>query len=199
MKNIKALLAGIIIAFCGYGYLSIENKYLGAFLFSFGLLTIISKGYELFTGKIYTLKISSKSDLGDKLTMLFMNFIGASLIGVVFRFSTGLRTDALWEAKLSNSWFAVIILSFFCGVLMFLAVTLYIKEHNPLYVIMPIMLFILTGCEHCVANMFYLTLVSEISWEHLIYLLINIIGNAVGILVFFNLEIKKKQEDRALW
>lgn len=199
MKNIKALLAGIIIAFCGYSYLSIENKYLGAFLFSFGLLTIISKGYELFTGKIYTLKISSKLDLGDKLTMLFMNFIGASLIGVAFRFSTGLRTDALWEAKLSNSWFAVIVLSFFCGVLMFLAVTLYVKEHNPLYVIMPIMLFILTGCEHCIANMFYLTLVSEISWEHLIYLLINIIGNAVGSLVFFNLEIKKKQEDRALW
>lgn len=192
MKNIKALLAGIIIAFCGYGYISIDNKYLGAFLFSFGLLTIISRGYELFTGKIYTLKISSKSEWSDKLSMLFMNFVGASLVGVVFRLSMRLRTDALWEAKLNNSWFAVIALSFFCGVLMFLAVTLYVKEHNPLYVIMPIMLFILTGCEHCIANVFYLILVSEISWEHLVYLFINVVGNAVGSLVFFNLEIKKK-------
>lgn len=199
MKNIKALLAGIIIAFCGYGYISIDNKYLGAFLFSFGLLTIISKDYELFTGKIYTLKISQKSDWRNKLSMLFMNFVGASLVGVAFRFSMRLRTDALWEAKLNNSWFAVIVLSFFCGVLMFLAVTLYVKERNPLYVIMPIMLFILTECEHCIANVFYLILVSEISWEHLVYLFINVIGNAVGSLVFFNLEIKKKQEDRALW
>ena len=199
MKNINALLEGIIIAFCGYGYISIDNKYLGAFLFSFGLLTIISKDYELFTGKIYTLKISQKSDWRNKLSMLFMNFVGASLVGVVFRFSMRLRTDALWEAKLNNSWFAVIALSFFCGVLMFLAVTLYVKERNPLYVIMPIMLFILTGCEHCIANVFYLILVSEISWGHLVYLFINVIGNAVGSLVFFNLEIKKKQEDRALW
>ena len=199
MMNIKALLAGIMIAFCGYGYLVIDNKYLGAFLFSFGLLTIISKEYELFTGKIYTLKFSSGQDWYNKLSMLFMNFVGASLVGILFRFSTGLRTDTLWEAKLSNSWFAVVVLSFFCGVLMFLAVTLYVKEHNPLYVVMPIMLFILTGCEHCIANMFYLTLVSEISWEHIVYLFINIIGNTVGSLVFFNLEIKKKQEDRALW
>ena len=199
MRNIKALLAGAMIAFCSYGYLVIENKYLGAFLFSFGLLTIISKGYKLFTGKIHTLKFSSVSDWIDKLSMLFMNFTGASFVGVFFRFFTELRTDGLWEAKLSNSWFAVITLSFFCGVLMFLAVTLYAKEHNPLYVIMPIMLFILTGCEHCIANMFYLTLVSEINGEHLVYLLINIIGNAVGSLVFFNLERIKKQEDRALW
>jgi nitrite transporter NirC len=59
MKSIKALLAGVMIAFCGYGCLSIENKYISAFLFSFGLLTIISKGYELFTGKVYSLKILS--------------------------------------------------------------------------------------------------------------------------------------------
>ena len=174
MVNIKALLAGIMIAFCGYGYLSIENKYLGAFLFSFGLLTIISKGYELFTGKIYTLKISSKSDWANKLFMLFMNFVGAFLVGMVFRFSTGLRTDILWESKLNNSWFAVIILSFFCGVLMFLAVTLYAKEHNPLYVIMPIMLFILTGCEHCIANMFYFSLANAWSADALLYLLVII-------------------------
>lgn len=199
MKNINALLAGIIIAFGGYAYLSIENKYLGAFLFSFGLLTIISKGYDLFTGRIYTLKFSSGPNWTDKFSMLLMNFVGVSLVGVTFRLSTRLRTDALWQAKLSNSWFAVIALSFFCGVLMYLAVTLYAKENNPLYVIMPIMLFILTGCEHCVANMFYLTLVSEINGEHLVYLLINIIGNTVGSLVFFNLERKKKQEDRSLW
>lgn len=188
----KSLLAGIIIAFCGYCYLVIDNKYLGAFLFSFGLLTIISKNYELFTGKIYTLNISSLSDWLDKLFMLFMNFVGVFLVGIIFRISTALRTDALWAVKLNNTWLTTFTLSFFCGMLMFLAVTLHIKWHNPLYVIMPIMLFILAGCEHCIANAFYLTLVSEISGEHLIYIFINIIGNAIGGLVFFNLETKKK-------
>jgi formate/nitrite transporter FocA (FNT family) len=124
--------------------------------------------------------------------MLFMNFVGAFSVGLIFRIVTDINSNTLWETKLNNNWAAVFILSFFCGVLMFLAVTLYLKEHNPLYVVMPIMLFILTGCEHCIANMFYLALVSNINIEHIIYLLINIIGNALGSLIFFNLEIKNK-------
>lgn len=121
-----------------------------------------------------------------------MNFVGAFSVGLIFRIVTDINSNTLWETKLNNNWAAVFILSFFCGVLMFLAVTLYLKEHNPLYVVMPIMLFILTGCEHCIANMFYLALVSNINIEHIIYLLINIIGNALGSLIFFNLEIKNK-------
>ena len=192
MKSIKALLAGVIIAFCGYGCLSIENKYISAFLFSFGLLTIIAKGYELFTGKIYSLKILSWEDWKIKLFMLIMNCVGAFSVGVIFRFTTEINSAALWQSKLSNSHITAFVLSFFCGVLMFLAVTLHIKEHNPLYVIMPIMLFILTGCEHCIANIFYLALAPNITIQHVIYLLINIIGNITGSLVFFNLEIKNK-------
>lgn len=193
MKISKALLAGVMIAFCGYACLVIENKYVSAFLFSFGLLTIISKGYELFTGKVYSLKIRSKTDWANKLLMLFMNFIGTLVVGLSIRLTTDITTDALWDKKLSNSWGMVIILSLFCGVLMYLAVTLYLKEHSPLYVIMPIMLFILAGCEHCVANMFYLILAPEITGQHIIYLLINIVGNTLGSLVFFNLEIKNKK------
>lgn len=186
--NTRSFLGGVMIAFCGYGYFTIANKYLGAFLFSLGLLTILIKELSLFTGKIYRLNLSNSANVKDKLSTLFCNWVGASAVGITFRLNTRLRTDVLWASKISNSWPTVFILSFFCGVLMYLAVTLYNKEHNPLYVIMPIMMFILTGCEHCIANMFYICLLDQIGLEHLLYIFINIIGNALGSIVFFKLE-----------
>ena len=41
---LKSFLAGVAIALGGYVYLSCENKYVGAFLFSVGLLTVLYFG-----------------------------------------------------------------------------------------------------------------------------------------------------------
>lgn len=189
---IKGFLAGLMIAFCGYANVVIENKYIGAFLFAFGLLTIISKEYELYTGKVYLLSIKSKESWIKIISMLFFNVIGASFLGLIVRFCTKETTELLWQTKFEKSLFEVIVASIFCGILMYLAVTLYQKEKIPLYVIMPIMLFILSGCEHCIANVFYLSIAPQITTSHIIYLIINIIGNSLGSLVFFNLDKKSK-------
>ena len=45
--------------------------------------------------------------------------------------------------KLNKSYLELFISSIFCGALMYLAVELYKKKSNSLYVIMPIMIFIL--------------------------------------------------------
>ena len=57
-------------------------------------------------------------------------------------------------------------------------------------VIMPIMIFILSGFEHSIANMFYYNLTSIWSWKVVGYIFINIVGNAVGALIiqYFNKE-----------
>lgn len=43
-EYIKAILAGMMIGLSGFVYLSVENKIVGSFLFSFGLITILSQG-----------------------------------------------------------------------------------------------------------------------------------------------------------
>ena len=54
MKNtlVKAVYAGFMIGVGGVVYLALENKIVGALLFSFGLLTIVNQGFFLYTGKI---------------------------------------------------------------------------------------------------------------------------------------------------
>ena len=49
---IKAVYAGFMIGIGGIVYLSVENRVVGSLLFSFGLLTIVTQGFYLYTGKI---------------------------------------------------------------------------------------------------------------------------------------------------
>lgn len=57
MKNVVSTLrlsvcAGLLIAIGGSVFLSCENRYIGAMLFSVALLCICYRGYYLYTGKI---------------------------------------------------------------------------------------------------------------------------------------------------
>ena len=49
---IKSIYAGFMIGVGGIVYLSLDNKAIGSLLFSFGLLTIVTQGFYLYTGKI---------------------------------------------------------------------------------------------------------------------------------------------------
>ena len=52
------------------------------------------------------------------------------------------------------------------------------------------MIFILSGFEHSIANMFYYNFASIWSWKAVGYIFINIAGNAIGALIiqYFNKE-----------
>ena len=65
-----------------------------------------------------------------------------------------------------------------CGMIIQLAVD--IKKAGPLVITMCIMLFILCGFEHCVANIFYFVGSSVFKWEYVIYTIIYVIGNSCG-------------------
>ena len=45
-------MSGLFIGIGGTAFLSVENRFLGAFLFSVGLFAILSMGLNLFTGKV---------------------------------------------------------------------------------------------------------------------------------------------------
>ena len=51
---------------------------------------------------------------------------------------------------------------------------------KALFVIFPVMVFILCKFEHCIANMFYFFLSGSFTVKTLGYLLIMTLGNSVG-------------------
>ena len=165
---VLAVLAGLMIGFGGVIYLMCPNRMVGALLFSFGLLTIICQGFALYTGRVGYFR---EYGLASILTTIVGNFVG-----------TGHTVDieAVGAPKLADSSLSIFLLSIGCGVMMYLAVDSYRKSKSWLFVVMPIVVFILSGLEHSIANMFYLTLAGAWGVEALRITLIALVGNAVG-------------------
>lgn len=179
--SLKSIFAGIMIGLGGCVFLHCDNQYIGAFLFSFGLLSILNLEGLLYTGRIGFFEFH-KDEMRDQALqytiILCGNMIGALLTGLL----TLNLSSIVFLDKLNKSYLELFISSFFCGVLMYLAVELYKKKSNSLYVIMPIMIFILCGFDHCIANMYYFAInpVPAFQLRTLFFFVINIIGNSIG-------------------
>lgn len=187
-----SILAGSMIGLAGVVNLSVDNKFLGAFLFSFGLITILAQGLYLYTGKIGTINLSCEWALLP--VIILGNFIGTNIIawGVrLTRFGEILNQNAqiIAQNKLADSWFSILLLSIGCGIMMYLAVKGWLENSDSwLIVILPVMIFILSGFEHSIANMFYFAMAGEYSLKALGYIFIMLIGNAIGSLAFKQLK-----------
>ena len=189
---ILAICAGMCIGVGGTVYLMCTSKLLGAVLFSVGLLTILVFGLKLFTGMTGYL-FGEQSKLKYFITLIVVwagNFIGTFLVGLAVR-NTRLAlniipiSQALVAAKLEDSWYSLMVLGVFCGLLMYIGVDSFKKlndNYGTLRTLMPIICvttFIIAGFEHCIANMFYCT-VAGLSLKSLVMLLIVTAGNIIG-------------------
>lgn len=187
-----SILAGCMIGLAGVVNLSVDNKFLGAFLFSFGLITILAQGLFLYTGKVGTINLSCEWTLLP--VIILGNFIGTNIIawGVRFtRFGEILNQNAqsIVQNKLADNWFSILLLSIGCGIMMYLAVKGWLENSDSwLIVILPVMIFILSGFEHSIANMFYFAMAGEYSLKAFGYIFIMLIGNAIGSLAFKQLK-----------
>ena len=63
---------------------------------------------------------------------------------------------------------------------MYVAVDGFKEKGNPLILFLCVSVFILSGFEHCVANMFYFAMAGAWSAKTVLYLLIMTLGNSVG-------------------
>ena len=191
---LNALLAGLFIGMAGTVYLAVPNANLGAFLFAFALMTILCYGFKLFTGAIGYLMTQKRADIFSYLITLILiwlgNLGGCFAVGSLVR-ST--RTFALIEsrvmsvcnAKLNDDPASLLILAFFCGILMYLAVETYRrKELGDIFrfaaVFLCVSIFILCGFEHCIANMFYFSAAGVWSVKTLLTVLLMTLGNSLG-------------------
>lgn len=203
-----AIAAGICIGIGGTVYLSVVgiNKIVASCLFALGLFTIICYQFSLFTGKVGYLfenKVRYLLDLG---IIWIGNFLGTCLVGFLFR-QTRFFTPEIQQtvndlifSKQNDSVLSILILSFFCGMLMYIAVNTQKKENiAPVFKLIAIffcvMVFILCGFEHVVANMYYLAASGQWSLKIILYLLLMTLGNGLGSITIWLFEhvLKKKE------
>lgn len=184
---VHSILAGMMIGLAGTTYLSVSNKIIGSALFSFGLITIVVRGWSLYTGKIGALKLTEKGNLPYIITMLVGNYFGTLLIAFAVRISRigdnliPVATQ-LWQNKINDSWYSILTLSILCGIMMQLAVDGYKhpNEEHLILIAIPVMFFILCGYEHSIANIFYMNLAVFYSLKSFGYIILMITGNAIG-------------------
>ncbi|MDO4466457.1 MAG: formate/nitrite transporter family protein [Bacillota bacterium] len=188
MKNLKTLILAIVGGFAigigGVIYLSLENKMVGAFMFTVGLYTIVAHGLNLFTGKIGYILDNKPSYWIDLFLIWVGNFIGTFLSAqmVLQTRISGIQEVALkiCAVKTNDNLLSLFILGIFCGFLMFVAVDGYKRLQNPILLFICVATFILCGFEHCIADMFYFSLANLWNVNTLFIILIITLGNAIG-------------------
>ena len=185
---LKGIYAGVMIGIGGVIFLALDNKIIGATFFSIGLLVVCMFGMNLYTGKIGYIINNKISYVIELLLSLIGNFIGTFLVAFAIlntRFSSITeKAKILSNIKLNDNVVSILILSFFCGILMYIAVNSYktCKDNFGKYIciFMGVIVFILSGFEHCVANMFYFSMAEVWTWKTVLYTLVMVLGNSLG-------------------
>ena len=194
---LSAILAGLCVGYGGIVFLSLENKVIGAAAFTVGLFVICTFGFHLFTGKVcYVLQ--NDRDYAIDLPVIWLgNLIGTGLtagIASLTRIAPAVREKAisLCQIKLNDSLFSLFLLGILCNILIYIAVDGY--KSNPhelgkyLSLFFGVMIFILCGTEHCVADMFYFWMAGLWSGRAILSVLVITLGNAVGGVLFATLH-----------
>lgn len=191
-RLLSGFLAGLLISIGGAVFLACyaENKFVGALLFSVALLCICIKGFSLYTGKIgYLPEKHSRDDLSVLLLGLAGNLLGTVACGYLIAFLfPSLKEVALTlcNGKLAQQppYLGGCLRAVLCGILVYLAVDIYRSNKSVLGIVFCIPVFILSGYEHSIADMFYFAASGIVSWEAFGYLWMIILGNSVGALLF---------------
>lgn len=190
----KSILAGLLISLAGIVYLNCSDKIVGSFLFSLGLISVILLEANLFTGKIGY--VNSKRSILDSLLILVFNLVAATIVGLIYRCSSD-AAASIADSKLlvfSESWWLTGLKSIGCGAAIYLAVEGYKKSKSLIPVILGVMVFILAGWNHCIADCFYMAAGSS-NVLAIPYLLVVIVGNSIGSLLIRFLQLGGKLTD----
>jgi formate/nitrite transporter FocA (FNT family) len=208
-KTVEGILAGILIAIGGSVYLSCARNegylytVIGAFFFSVALLCICYQGYSLFTGKIgFIPEKHDKEAFSVLLWGLLGNLIGTLVCGFALAVAfPDLKDQAalLSAGKLEQEIWQTLIRAIFCGILMYLAVVIFRDKKTPLAIFFCIPVFILSGFEHSIADMFYFFLgYPTFEMKSVLFLVVVLIGNAIGGMLMPTLRLltqgKKKEQ-----
>ena len=121
------------------------------------------------------------------LSALFLGLAGnlsaTMLWGLAVRYaipSTAEAADAVAAAKLTQSFPQTLLRATLCGVLMYLAVTVWRDRSKVVAILFCVPAFILAGFEHSIADFFYFSAAAEFSGQMWLFTLAALLGNSVG-------------------
>ena len=181
---IDGILAGAMVSIGGTVLLSCENKVVGAVLFCIALLSICWFGFNLYTGKIgFLLADHSRAALTQTFTGLLGNALGTLLFGLLIAAALPQLREAALAAcgkRLTQLPWQTLLRGFFCGMLMYTAVWSFRERKTPLGILFCIPVFVLSGFEHSIADMFYFALAGLFRLQSLWFLLLVVLGNSLG-------------------
>lgn len=177
----RAVFAGVLIALAAFGANSAyalfdsqpASKLIAALLFPSGLAMILLCGGELFTSSCLMPLAAGKNGVSFPAILrcwavIFLgNFLGTAIVALIT--IAARSTDSAFiaatlhtaEAKYTLSWSSAFFRGVLCNVLVCTAVWMSYGTSNAagkmIALYFPIMLFVLTGTEHSVTNMYYFT------------------------------------------
>lgn len=208
---ILGILAGLFIALGGLANILVTQtlggidaglaRFMGAAVFPVGLMLVVICGAELFTGNnLMTLAYMEKKIKAQQLfrnwgLVWIANFIGSLFLVLLVYYGDILIGDAVTkavsiaESKASLGILVMFLRAILCNIVVVLAVWMATAAQDIVSKIFacwfPIMLFVLCGFEHSVANMFFMpmgmVLGANVTMTHLlINLVVVTLGNIVG-------------------
>ncbi|WP_312653942.1 formate/nitrite transporter family protein [Proteiniclasticum sp.] len=211
---LQGIMAGMFIALGAIGYFKLVaytadpglGKFLGALIFPTGIIAILLLGSELFTSDcmgilgVYRRTIRLGRFMKMLLTVLGANLVGAVVIAFLST-GAGIFSEHMLEIVISSAVAKttmpigqMFISAVLCNIIVcsgvMMAYSAKTVEGKILAVWFPIALFVLSGTEHIVANMFYLMMafvnggdvtVAGILISFVVVALGNFIGGAIVI------------------
>lgn len=183
----SAMMAGLFIGLAFMFYITVTtgnpnvgwglNRMIGGISFSMGLMLVVICGSELFTSSVLSsiAWANRQVSFGRMVTIwgkvYFGNFLGAMLLLALVvgagMYQTGggqwgLNALNIAQHKLHHTFLEAFCLGILCNLLVCLSVWLAFSSNNALtkiiMVILPVTMFVSSGFEHCVANMFMIPL-----------------------------------------
>ena len=180
----KSVWGGIFIAIGTLVFLSLYPSPLGAFLFSVGLLSIFLLELKLFTGAVTYLDKTNWREVG---LILICNLVGCALL---FLLPPSEIAATIVQNKASAWPLLIFVRSALCGVMISSAVLCH-KKNTTWMSMLYVMVFILAGFDHSIANACFIISGRAFTWPALKLFLISVAGNTVGSVAFYRTGVKK--------
>lgn len=126
--------------------------------------------------------------------MFCFNLIGVFIIVLISGFAmkgnsleqVSIAAQKIVANRANLAWYQHIAAGMICGICIQIAVQ---RKDQPLGIILPVMVFILTGTEHCIADGFYYTIAGKLmEWRNLLQIFEVFCGNAMGALLICHLS-----------
>ncbi|MPW30543.1 formate transporter FocA [Agarivorans sp. B2Z047] len=182
-----ALSAGVFIGLAFVFYITVTtgssgvgwgvSRLLGGLAFSLGLVMLVVCGGELFTSSVLSIiprangQLNTRAMLANWSKVYLGNFVGALLLVLVVSGAKlyqldhgqwGLNALSIAQHKLEHGFMQAVMLGMLCNLLVCLAVWMTFSAKTSAakaaLVILPVAMFVSTGFEHVVANMFMVPL-----------------------------------------